>query len=407
MSNHDIGLNIFLKRPKNRDEKYRYVYLRITIDGMVVEYSTQKIVVPEKWNAGEKKARGNSENAQSLNQYLGVLISRCRNIRMDLMERGKPISASIIKSILQGRDEDHVSLLGVFEDHNKRLSRQVIAGESSLATLQKYTIAIGHVRNFLKNRRGCSDILLRLLDYGFVEDYALWLREVRSCSGNTVAKYISNLRKIVFYAVRRGLLKADPFFGFKIKHIEILVIPLSMDELGRISKRTFNAARLSYVRDVFLFCCYTGLSYADVCALGPAHIFDGLDDSRWLHIKRIKTGVILRLPILNEAEKIIARYRRDKKCVSEGRLLPVFTNQKTNEYLKEIATLCGISRNITFHMARHTFATTITLANGVPIETVSKMLGHRSIRQTQHYAKILDQKVSEDMKKLRCKLSAG
>lgn len=231
------------------------------------------------------------------------------------------------------------------------------------------------------------------------------LREARSCSGNTTAKYISNLKKIVFYSIKRGLLKSDPFLGYRIKRTQVLIVPLAIGELNTISKKYFSVDRLVFVRDKFLFCCYTGLSYSDVCALGEDSIYEGFDNERWLYLKRKKTGVVLRLPILTEAEVIINRYRNNKKCMAEGKLLPIFTNQKTNEYLKEIASLCGISRNLTFHMARHTFATTVTLANGVPIETVSKMLGHSSLKQTQHYAKVLDKKVSEDMKALKSKIS--
>lgn len=405
MSNQDVGLNIFLKNPKNKGDRYRYVYLRITVNGFVSEYSTQRKVDPEKWDCKRKIVRGNSEHAISLNKYIEALIIRCKNIKTELIEHGKPIFPSTIKSILQGKDGDHLTLLKLFDEHNSRLKRQVLAGEYSPATFQKYSIAFRHVQNFLTARRECNDILLKLLDYSFVEDYALWLREARRCSNNTVSKYISNLKKIVFYAIKRKLLNSDPFTGYKIRHIEPLIIPLSKSELVRISEKQFSIDRLIYVKDTFLFCCYTGLSYSEVSILMHNDLHIGFDNENWIELRRKKTKVILRLPLLKDAELIIKKYKDNKKCIIDGRLLPIFSNQRMNGYLKEIAALCGISRTLTFHMARHTFATTITLANGVPIETVSKMLGHKSIRQTQHYAKIFDRKVSEDMKLLNQHLS--
>jgi len=405
MSSHDVGLNFILKRPKNRDERNRYIYLRITIEGTSVEYSTQMMVHPEKWDSKTKRIKGKNDDEVSLNKYLETLIFRCRDIRTEFLSQRKQLTSLNIKNILQGKDDEHITLLKLFAEHNNRLKRQALAGEYSQATFYKYSIVFRHVQNFLTSQCGCSDILLKSLDYSFVEDYALWLREVRKCSNNTVSKYISNLKKIVFYAIKRKLLKSDPFIGYKIRHREPLIIPLSKIELSSISEKQFSTDRLRYVKDTFLFCCYTGLSYADVSLLRHDDVHIQFNDEKWLHLRRKKTNGLLRLPLLKEAELILKKYKNNRKCITEGRLLPIFSNQKTNGYLKEIAAICGISRNITFHMARHTFATTITLANGVPMETVSKMLGHRSITQTQHYAKILDKTVSDDMKTLNRHLS--
>jgi integrase len=178
------------------------------------------------------------------------------------------------------------------------------------------------------------------------------------------------------------------------------------EELNRIMNKTFVGARLNHVMDIFLFCCYTGLAYADVLKLTKEHITTGVDGEKWIWTNRQKTDSATRVPLLPHAQEILDWYQNNPECLNKGRLLPVLSNQKMNSYLKEIADACGITKKMTFHTARHTFATTVTLTNGVPIETVSKMLGHRNLKTTQHYAKILDLKVSEDMAALRNKLAS-
>jgi integrase len=171
-----------------------------------------------------------------------------------------------------------------------------------------------------------------------------------------------------------------------------------------ISKKVLHSVRLDQVRDIFLFSCYTGLAYVDVKNLQRSQLTIGVDGEKWIFTERKKTDTTTHIPILPQAMKLIKKYEDHPECENQGKVLPVLSNQKMNSYLKEIADLSGITKELTFHIARHTFATTITLANGVPIETVSKLLGHKSLKQTQHYAKILDNKISEDMKKLRDKM---
>ncbi|MFY7918741.1 MAG: site-specific integrase, partial [Chryseotalea sp.] len=176
------------------------------------------------------------------------------------------------------------------------------------------------------------------------------------------------------------------------------------EELDSIIEKKFSIERLKQVRDIFIFCCYTGLAYADVQKLSRDEITTGIDGEKWIWTSRQKTDTATRIPLLPQALEIINRYKDEPSCLNKGRLLPVLSNQKMNGYLKEIADACGITKKMTFHTARHTFATTVTLSNGVPIETVSKMLGHRNLKTTQHYAKILDIKVGADMRVLRERL---
>jgi integrase len=204
--------------------------------------------------------------------------------------------------------------------------------------------------------------------------------------------------------MKRGLLTTDPFLGFKSRRNEVIPVALTNQELAKITNKKFDIERLDHVRDIFIFSCYTGLAYIDAYKLRKTDIVIGIDNGMWITTTRQKTNSSTRLPLLPPAVAILTKYQDHPKCISKGTVLPVLTNQKMNSYLKEIADLCGLRKKLTFHIARHTFATTVTLTNGVPIETVSKMLGHKSLKQTQHYAKIVDLKISEDMKLLKEKL---
>ena len=214
-------------------------------------------------------------------------------------------------------------------------------------------------------------------------------------------KYLANFKKIVIRCVKSGKLARDPFVGFVMSKKEVERDVLNDDQLRRIAQENFSAERMALVRDIFLFCCFTGLAYADIKKLKQTEIIKGSDGDLWIIAKRQKTNVTSRIPLLPTALEIIERYKSHPQCTLKGMVLPVLSNQKLNTYLKEIADKCGIHFNLTFHIARHTFATTVTLSNGIPIETVSKMLGHRNLKTTQHYAKILDKKISDDMKKLK------
>lgn len=261
-----------------------------------------------------------------------------------------------------------------------------------------------HTRNFILWKFQVSDLDASRINYDFVSDYAFWLKSIRNCNHNSTMKYLSNFKKIVLLCMKQGWLQKDPFLGFKLTRREVERAFLTKLELQDIASRQFATERLNYVRDIFLFSCFTGLAYADVKKLKRSEIVIGIDGEKWVITKRQKTDISSRIPLLSASLEILAPYENHPQCMNEGRLLPVLSNQKMNAYLKEIADLCGINKNLTFHIARHTFATTVTLSNGVPIESVSKMLGHKNLRTTQHYAKILDKKVSEDMIALRKRL---
>lgn len=224
---------------------------------------------------------------------------------------------------------------------------------------------------------------------------------------NTAMKHLQRLRKMLTMAYHHEWIDKDPFIRFKSSYVKNRREFLAQYELEQLEDFSSSLERLDIVKDMFLFACYTGLSYIDVAKLNIDNIETDLDGQQWIKTKRQKTSIELRIPLLNKARRILLKYQDHPRVSGRNRLLPTISNQKTNSYLKEISDFCGIKKNLTFHVARHTFATTVTLTNGVPIETVSKLLGHTKLATTQIYARVIDQKVKQDMERLELKIDKG
>lgn len=262
-------------------------------------------------------------------------------------------------------------LLQLLQIHNERME-SLIGRDYALGTLKKFKTTFKQTEEFIREKYQRSDLPITELDYEFISDFAFWLKTTKNCEQNSVIKYIRNIKKIVLDCIRKGWLQRDPFIGFKLAQKEVQIVPLSADDLLKLQSKQLDIMRLKLVRDIFLFSCYTGLAYADVCALRKEQIIEGFDGEQWIMTCRKKTEIPTKVPLLPNALAIIEEYKDSPRCVEGGGyVVPILTNQKMNAYLKEITDLCGISKRLTFHIARHTFATTITLGNGVPIETVS------------------------------------
>lgn len=382
------------------------IYLRITVDGKRVEISMQRECDPAKWNLTTSRCIGNKEDAKILNAYLDTVQKKVYNAHQELLDNGAEITAEKIKNKLLGIDDNRKMILEIFKEHNNQM-KELVGSEYAPLTLKRYETALSHVREFIKRKFKTSDLEISRLDYDFVSDYEFYLKSVRKCGHNSTVKYISNLKKVITVCVKKGWLLKDPFYGFKMAVREVSREILTQEELDKIISKKFSGRRMSVVKDIFLFSCYTGLAYVDVHKLKRSEIANGIDGEKWIIINRQKTNTSAHIPLLPICIEILNRYKDHPQCVNADRVLPVWCNQKMNEYLKEIADVCGIEKNLTYHMARHTFATTVTLNNGVPIETVSKMLGHKSIKITQHYAKVLDNKISHDMQILKNKFAAN
>ena len=399
-----FGLQFYLKKSKYDKDGEVTIYMRITVNGNSCEISTKRKCEPQKWNAVAGRVDGKTESAKSLNAYLEVLQRKVYEKRKFLLENDHQVSAENIKTLLHGEElnQHKYMLMEIFTYHNQQMG-ELVGREFAPGTYERYCTSYKHTLSFLQWKYNVTDIDINQLNFEFITEYEFWLKSTRKCDHNTTMKYLSNFRKIINRCIRNGWLQRDPFLGFKMTKREVERIALTEFELQALALKQFSIERLSVVRDIFLFSCYSGLAYADVKKLKRSEIFIGIDGQKWLFSKRQKTDIAVRIPLLPSALTIIDLYASNPQCLAGNRVLPVLSNQKMNAYLKEIADLCCITKNLTYHIARHTFATTVTLSNGVPIETVSKMLGHRNLKTTQHYAKILDIKISEDMKSLRSK----
>ena len=399
-----VSILFYAKRAKASVNGLVPIYTRITINGKRIELSSNRFVEISKWSTEAGKMKGNSEEARSINSHLDMLRIQIIDMQMELVHKKIPVTAETLKSKILGVDERARMLIPIFQDHNNKI-KELVGKEYAPGTLERYKTSLSHTIEFLQWKYKVSDIEINKIDHAFVTDYEFWLRSVRNCANNTAVKYIKNFNKIIKLCLANDWLDKNPFANYKSKVKEVERVYLSEEEIQSIINKDFKTERLSLVRDIFLFSCFTGLAYIDVKNLTKSHISIGIDGDKWIFTHRQKTETASKIPILPVTQMIIDKYANHPKSNNEDRLLPILTNQKMNAYLKEIAGVCEIEKELTFHIARHTFATTVTLTNGVPIESVSKMLGHKNLRTTQHYAKVLDKKVGEDMKILREKFS--
>lgn len=394
--NAKVSILFYAKRSKTTAKGLVPIYLRVTVDGVRIEITTKRFVEPSRWSVSAGKMKGNSEESRSINSYLDILKGKVYDAQKEILQSNKAVTASTMKNKILGTEEKKQMLVAIFKDHNKRMEA-LIGKEYSISTHKRYETTMQHTINFMKWKFSISDISIKDIDLSFITDFEFYLRTIRNCNNNSTIKYIKNFGKIIKICVANGWLQNDPFNNFKCRIQEVERIYLTEEELKAIYNKTFNTLRLNQVKDIFLFSCYTGLAYIDVKQLTNNNLIIGIDGTKWISTHRQKTETLSKIPLLPVAEEIVQKYSDCPKCLNEEILLPVPSNQKMNEYLKEIATICGIKKELTSHSARHTFATTVTLTNGVPIESVSKMLGHKNLKTTQHYAKILDKKISDDM----------
>ncbi|MBO6531935.1 MAG: site-specific integrase [Muricauda sp.] len=397
---HSFSKLFYLKGKHKENDVKVPIYLRLTVNGKRSELSISRKVDPQKWNARTGKMKGTNLESNELNQYLDTVRSRINKIHRQLVEDNKPFTSLDVKNLYLGKGEKLKMLLELFDEHNQQM-KKLIDIEFALGTYKRYHTTRNHVAEFIKTEFQKSDIPIRDVDLKFIKGFEFFLKTDKKCNHNSALKYINNFKKIIRMAVAHEWISKDPFYNYKVQFKTVEREFLSKGELQALVDKKIRGKRLNVVRDMFVFCCYTGLSYIDVQKLHPDNIVKHIDGSLWIKSQRTKTKSKLGIPLLPTALDIIEKYQDHPKVVNGDCVLPVLSNQKSNAYLKEIAELCGIKKNLTTHLARHTFATTVTLSNGVPIETVGQMLGHKNLRTTQHYAKIIDRKVSDDMAALK------
>ena len=397
-----VCILFYAKRAKANVNGLVPIYTRITINGKRIELSSNRFVEISKWSTEADKMKGNSEEARSINSHLDMLRIQIIDMQMELVHKKIPVTSETLKSKILGVDERERMIIPIYQNHNDKIE-DLIGNGYAYGTLERFKISLKHLQEFILWKYNLSDISITKIDYAFVIEFEFYLRSVKKCNNNTAVKYVRNFRKIIKICLDNDWLDKNPCSRYEGKMKEVERDFLTEEELNRIYNKRFSSERLTLVKDIFIFSCYTGLAYVDVKGLKKDHIAIVIDGEKWIFKNRQKTDTKSKIPVLPIAQEIIQKYAKHPRCLNEDSILPILTNQKMNSYLKEIGDLCDISKEITFHMARHTFATSVTLTNVVPIETVSKMLGHKNIQTTQHYAKILDKKVSEDMQILRNK----
>lgn len=395
-----LSLSFKLRQSKSLPNGMAPIYMSIAVGEDRVELSTKKYVLPQRWNPAMQKVSGSGEEVRTINAYLKTMEQEVFQAHQALILENKEVTAGNIKAKLLGQDTEQHWIIEEFKDHNKKMEA-LIGKQYARATWKRFETTRKHTQDFIQWKYKTPDHEVSRLNYEFLENFEFYLKSVRDCDHNATMKYLANFKKVVLRCIKNGWLHKDPFAGFKLSLQEVKINVLTDHELDLITKKNFATERVGKVQDIFLFSCYTGLAYADVKKLKRSEISKGINGKDWIFASRQKTDSDFRIPLLPEAAAILRKYEDDPQCVNMDRAFPVMSNQKMNSYLKEIADVCGIKKNLTYHLARHTFATTVTLSNGVPMETVSKMLGHKNLKTTQHYAKIVDTKISEDMDVLR------
>lgn len=405
--NKTLGILFLLRKSKeNKKTGESPIYLRLTVDGQRSEMSINRTINSSRWNPEAGRASGSNENSKALNAFIDSIRAKVYQHQRKLIESDMEVTASTLMNSLKGIDEKAKTILEIMEAHNQQMY-ELIGKDYALGTYKRFETTKEHLKAFIKYNYKLNDLNIKSINHQFITEMEHYLKAIKGIGNNSTVKYISNFKKIVLIAHSNGWIEKDPFLNYKGKVNEVEKYFLSNDEINLLIDKPILMERIDVVRDIFIFSCFTGLAYVDAAKLCKDNIIKGIDGEDWIEIHRTKTKVKCRIPLLPESKRILDKYKENSYCINKKRLLPMLSNQKMNAYLKEVGDICGIKKNLTFHIARHTFATTVTLSNNVPLESVSKMMGHTNTIMTQKYAKILDKKVSDDIALLRVRLKAS
>ena len=396
MSKSTFRILFYVRKNQVNKEGKASIMIRLTINGNTSQFSSKLEVEPELWDVKGQKMSGSSLKARQFNSLLDDVRTSLKNHFHDIETHEAYVTAEKVRNAFLGITIRQQTLLGTFRKHNEDVQK-LVGISKSVATYAKYDRCMRRLEEFMQAKYRIKDIALKEISHVFITDFETYLRTESGCNENTTAKFMQTFRMIIIMAKNNGWIFADPFINYKIRLKRVDRGYLTEPEITKILKKQFTCKRLEQVCDVFIFACFTGLAYIDVRNLTKENIQTSFDGKLWIMTARQKTDTAVTVPLLKVPQAILKKYEGTQP---DGRLLPVLSNQKLNSYLKEIGDLCDITKNITFHVARHTFATTMTLAKGVPIETVSKMLGHTNIITTQIYARITNDKIGRDMQVL-------
>ena len=393
----------YLKKAKLLKSGEASVCMRITVNGARVENNIRKSIDPALWNQPKECAKGKSRKACDLNTYIEEARIKLHQLFNKMEEQGQLITARILQERFFGQDKEPEAvrtIIGTMQEHNDQC-RALVGKDYALITVRRYESCKRYMAELIKQRYDKEDLPLTEVNGELVRAFEFYLKTEKECQQNTVIRYMKCLKKITNLALANEWIAKDPFVGIKFHEKEVIREFLTMDELLTIYHKEFPLERITVVRDIFIFAAFTGLAFIDVQQLAPEHIVEDANGTLCIRKPRQKTKNMCNIPLLDIPLAILRKYANYPACLKKKVLLPVPCNQKMNSYLKEIADLCMIKKNLTTHTARHSYATSVCLANGVSIENVAKMLGHSNIKMTQHYARVLDSSILRDMNNVK------
>lgn len=400
-----FSIHFWLKKTSIKINGRIPIYARITVDGNRADLSLKRYVYDEHWCSMTRRASNRSSKGKDINNYLDFVYNKLIDCHQQLCLENSMVSAQAIKLRYLGKDKEVQTLLELIKYHGDHEIKKLQQG-----TAKNYAATEKYLGRYIKNKFKSPDVFLAHIDYAFVVGFEDFLRicepirKYQPLGNNGIMKHMERLQKFTTVALKHGWLKENPFARYNLKFDEFDSAFLEQSELNDLRIFDLQDGGMKQVRDMFTFACYTGLSYVDVKNLKTDSLTKGIDNELWIMIRRAKSKTSVKIPLLDEAKEILESYAHHPKAINDFSLLPVFSSQKTNAYLKTIAERCNIHKNLTFHVARHTFATTITLLNNVPIETVAKLLGHTKLTTTQKYARVIEKKISKDITQLKSDL---
>ena len=395
MVRSSFAILFFIRESRVRKDGTASIEIVLTVNGERCAFSTGKRVKSCNWDKTKQQVKGKDEEAQSLNNYLKAIKAKLYQKEAELLDRGFIITAELLRDAYFDKVESlkEKTLFEVFEEHNREQEKLVGNGVSKATYwISVYTVRL--LKEFVQQKYKREDLYLRELNLNFIQSFHTFLRIDKGMAQNSSTKHLKLLKKIVNLAVANSYMTTNPFITYKVEREPVEIDFLDEEELRKIINFDTPLPRLERAKDMFLFGCFTGLSYIDIKTLAPEHFEKDSTGRIWIKKRRVKTGVLSRIPLLPIAKLILDKYKGGEK------LLPIQDPADINKYLKDIAILCDIKKRITFHTSRHTFASTVTLANNISLEVVSKMLGHTNTRMTTHYAKLIDKCIGEQMDKL-------
>jgi integrase len=389
----------YLKKSRSRNGKAP-IYCRVLIGKKRKEFSVKRYIELRYWDDTKQMPKERVPEVKQTYDYLKSVEHSLFDAELNCIKNKTTFTIDDVLNIHNGIDKNFKGIVELFEIHQTKFNELVQAQQRTQASWRKYQNCLNHLLKFIKRNYKLSDIDVRSLDMDFISEFDHYLRTKGKCSNNTTVKYLQAFKKIVKVAIKKGFIDRDPFMDYTAKLNDVDRDYLTDAELKRLHETVLPRESLVLARDAFLLACYTGLAYSDLKMLKKNQIIEEHGDL-WIKTFRTKSKVKAEIMLLTPALRLIDKYKDNPVSSIKGLVIPIVSNQKVNNHLKEIAKLCQIEKTLVFHLARHTFATTVTLAKGISIEVVSKMLGHKNVKQTQHYAKLVNTRIQDEMKAIK------